>query len=126
MDIHELDFWFSRFVRTLYTDHRGIVNCCTCGSPSHWTKMDCGHFIKRRYLNTRWDVRNAGPQCRTCNDENHNGQSMKMEKWIDENHGPGTGQLMRTEAQEVNANEIQQMVYAQMLPIFKKSFLEKS
>ena len=29
--------------------------------------MDCGHFIKRRYLNTRWDLANLRPQCPYCN-----------------------------------------------------------
>lgn len=29
--------------------------------------MDCGHYIKRRYLQTRWDLNNVRVQCQLCN-----------------------------------------------------------
>ena len=29
--------------------------------------MDCGHFIPRKHLKTRWHEKNTGPQCVECN-----------------------------------------------------------
>lgn len=29
--------------------------------------MDAGHFMSRRYLNTRWHPVNVWPQCQDCN-----------------------------------------------------------
>jgi Bacteriophage Lambda NinG protein. len=29
--------------------------------------MDCGHFVKRGYMNTRWDLDNLRVQCTRCN-----------------------------------------------------------
>jgi hypothetical protein len=31
------------------------------------TEAQCGHFIGRSHMPTRWDERNARPQCSTCN-----------------------------------------------------------
>ena len=29
--------------------------------------MQCGHFVSRQYLATRWDDNNCRPQCAGCN-----------------------------------------------------------
>jgi hypothetical protein len=29
--------------------------------------MDAGHFMSRRYFNTRWHPVNVWPQCKSCN-----------------------------------------------------------
>jgi len=41
--------------------------CYTCGRKFLWKDLDCGHYIKRRFLNTRWDLDNLRPQCQYCN-----------------------------------------------------------
>jgi hypothetical protein len=33
--------------------------------------MDAGHFMSRRFLNTRWHPVNVWPQCRDCNQTHH-------------------------------------------------------
>jgi hypothetical protein len=38
--------------------------CCTCGSTEN---LQCGHFISRVFVNTRWDLRNCNAQCASCN-----------------------------------------------------------
>lgn len=65
--VKRLDKLTSEYVRRSFANKQGIVLCYTCGSPFHWKNLDCGHFIKRRYLNTRWELQNLRPQCRTCN-----------------------------------------------------------
>lgn len=56
----KLDAVFSIYVRTKYPKF-----CYTCDKPS--SKLQCGHFIPRSYLATRWDERNTRPQCVGCN-----------------------------------------------------------
>lgn len=39
--------------------------CYTCGKAE--TTLQCGHFVSRSYLATRWDENNCRPQCVGCN-----------------------------------------------------------
>lgn len=54
-----LDAIFSIYIRTKYGK-----TCYTCGGSG---TLQCGHFISRSYLATRWDESNARPQCIGCN-----------------------------------------------------------
>lgn len=54
-----LDAIFSIYIRTKYGK-----TCYTCGGQG---TLQCGHFISRSYLATRWDESNARPQCVGCN-----------------------------------------------------------
>ena len=65
--VKELDKITSLIVRKKYADKNGLVYCYTSGVRQHWKQMDCGHYIKRRYLNTRWDFDNLRPQSKYDN-----------------------------------------------------------
>lgn len=54
----ELDRVFSIWVR------RGAKTCYTCGKVA---ALQCGHFVSRSYLATRWEPDNCRPQCWGCN-----------------------------------------------------------
>ena len=56
---HELDRVFSLYIRKKYP-----AECYTCGKKG---TLQCGHFISRVYLSTRFDENNARPQCVGCN-----------------------------------------------------------
>lgn len=56
----ELDRVFSLFVRQYHAKR-----CFTCGKETNL--LQCGHFIPRSYLATRWDFDNCRPQCVGCN-----------------------------------------------------------
>ena len=67
----ELDKLFSQYIK-----NRGAVNglntCIICGKQygiryNDYNRIECGHFIPRKYKLTRWDIRNAAPQCFSCN-----------------------------------------------------------
>lgn len=58
---HELDRLFSLKVR-----HRAN-KCYTCDKPGTPKTLQCGHFVPRQYLATRWDESNTRPQCVGCN-----------------------------------------------------------
>lgn len=62
----ELDRIFSIYVRE--KDAKNGYNVCyTCGVTKPTRELQCGHFISRSYLSTRFDEDNARPQCVGCN-----------------------------------------------------------
>ena len=61
----KLDKLFSEWIRRKVG--RDVVTCITCGAVHHWKEIQCGHFISRIYLATRWNEQNAHPQCYSCN-----------------------------------------------------------
>lgn len=56
----KLDTIFSKYIRAKFPKV-----CYTCKKPSD--KLQCGHFVSRQYLATRWDEDNCRPQCVGCN-----------------------------------------------------------
>src|SRR5205814_6797320 len=57
----------SEFIRRRYADDQGMVSCFSCGRVGHWKAMQCGHFISRVRLATRWDEINCQVQDGVCN-----------------------------------------------------------
>ena len=68
MQLHKA-FWkiFSEYSRRKFTDRNGYVACCSCGTIHHWRNLDCGHYINRTHLYTRYLDMNNNPQCKNCN-----------------------------------------------------------
>jgi 5-methylcytosine-specific restriction endonuclease McrA len=60
--IKKLDGVFSLYIRE--RDHH---TCFTCGKILEPNKSQNGHYISRKYLSTRWDLRNCNCQCVSCN-----------------------------------------------------------
>ena len=56
----ELDTIFSIYIRQKFSKE-----CYTCLKVTD--TLQCGHFISRQYLTTRWDENNCRPQCVGCN-----------------------------------------------------------
>jgi len=83
------DRYFSKFIRERDTDYRNIGQCITCNEWKSKDKLDCGHFISRRFMSTRYDERNAHAQCSKCNRFEH-GNQYAHGKAIDEKYGEGT------------------------------------
>ena len=65
--IKKLDTVFSEYIRRRTADHKGIVECFTCGKKDHCKKMQCGHFQSRKHYSTRWNEDNCQVQCVGCN-----------------------------------------------------------
>lgn len=66
-DKEKLDKVFSVYIRRKEADEYGYVRCFTCGKRLHWKDAQCGHYIDRRHLKTRWDEMNCHIQCEDCN-----------------------------------------------------------
>jgi hypothetical protein len=57
--------------------------CVTCGTTEN---LECSHYFKRRFLATRWDLRNCNAQCSTENQE-HNVNPFRYRAYMVERIG---------------------------------------
>lgn len=64
--IHELDGIFSRYIRKRDTIN-GKVICFICGAKMHFVEAQCGHWIDRDQIPTRYDEMNCHALCEDCN-----------------------------------------------------------
>lgn len=62
---NKLDRIFSIFIRKRDTKDYGF--CVSCGKPITFENCDCGHYINRQHMATRFDEHNCNAQCRQCN-----------------------------------------------------------
>jgi Bacteriophage Lambda NinG protein len=60
--IEDLDIYFSRYIRIKHSDREGYVKCFTSGRRMRWEELQCGHYISRSHLSTRWLDLNCRPQ----------------------------------------------------------------
>ena len=56
-----------KLVKLEAADSNGYVSCRTCGATKHWTEMQGGHFIGRKWTATKLMKENIHPQCPCCN-----------------------------------------------------------
>ncbi len=65
--IRKLDEIFSIYIRLRDSDKNGVCKCITCGDFKHWQDIDCGHFVTRDNMGTRFEEQNCNAQCAACN-----------------------------------------------------------
>lgn len=70
----KLDDIFSIYIRKRDANVSGFCRCISCGAVHHWKEVDCGHYVNRSHMGTRYSERNCNAQCRKCNrfDEGNN------------------------------------------------------
>lgn len=70
----KLDDVFSVFIRLRDSDTNGYCKCISCGDIHYYKDVDCGHFVNRSHMGTRYSEKNCNAQCRSCNrfDEGNN------------------------------------------------------
>ena len=44
-----------------------MATCVTCGKVDHWKNLQCGHYVPRGHLATRFREDNCHVQCVGCN-----------------------------------------------------------
>ncbi len=49
------------------SDVNGTFVCISCGRRLPYEQADCGHYINRKHMATRFSERNCNAQCRSCN-----------------------------------------------------------
>ena len=126
--IADLDHVFSQYIRVKYANKEGIVRCFTSGKDFHWEKIQCGHFISRRNLSTRWLELNCRPQSEYDNCY-LNGNLEVFEKNLEEERA-GSSEYLREIAREINKpslTDLKEMIieYRSKLSNAKKKFLNQ-
>lgn len=62
-----LDSVFSQYIRLRYAYDNGFVECFTCGRQFRYNMIHNGHYVRRKNMSLRFDVKNCFPQCYECN-----------------------------------------------------------
>lgn len=67
--VNKLDGVFSEYIRLRDSKPFGYkyFKCISCGQVKPYEQMDCGHFIGRKNMATRFDERNCNGECKACN-----------------------------------------------------------
>ena len=89
----KLDKAFSELVRLKGADDDGWCECVSCPFMEHWKNFDCGHFVDRDNLPTRWDLDNCRPQCQECN-RFKTGRRYQFGMALNRELGPGTAERL--------------------------------
>ena len=67
----------SRYIRLKETKN-GYGICVSCGKTFPFEKLDCGHFVGRDYMSTRYCNKNTHIQCIECNHFQEGNMKYKM------------------------------------------------
>lgn len=67
--VKKLDRVFSLYIRLRDSKpfNHQYFRCISCGQIKPFDQMDCGHFIGRTHMATRFDEDNCHGECRGCN-----------------------------------------------------------
>lgn len=63
----KLDKVFSEYIRLRDTREDGTFICISCNRILPYDQADCGHYINRKHMSTRFSEKNCNAQCRSCN-----------------------------------------------------------
>lgn len=83
----DMDIVFSKLIRLKEADENGLVQCFTCPTIRPWTQMQCGHFVKRGNMTTRFSEKNCRPQCKECNEHKDGNEKIFAERLEAEEKG---------------------------------------
>ena len=67
--VKKLDAEFSLYIRLRDSRPYGYkyFKCISCGRILPFEQMDCGHFVGRTHMSTRFDELDCHGECRACN-----------------------------------------------------------
>ena len=116
MNLTKLDTVFSQFIRRKYADDRGLVQCYTCGQWMHWKSADCGHYLKRGNLATRFSEMNCRPQCKDCNQFKDGKVDIFRKKLLQEY---GAYALLELEHESKNEIHLMQFEIDELVEVYK-------
>ena len=63
----KLDKIFSMYIRLRDCMPNGYFRCISCGQIKPFEQADCGHYLNRQHMATRFSEINCNSQCRKCN-----------------------------------------------------------
>lgn len=100
MKINIADKWCSRFARikdAFLSNGILVTKCVTCGKIKECKDVECGHYVSRKHMGTRYSELNTHPQCTYCNRWKY-GEPEKYALYLNERYGIGTAERLRMES----------------------------
>ena len=112
-----LDTVFALFVRLRDALPGGVFRCISCGRLLPIEQSDCGHYINRQHMATRFNEKNCNAQCRKCNrfDE---GNIQGYRRGLIAKYGAPT--VLMLEAMKNQINKISDFEYRAMIDYYRK------
>jgi ribosomal protein L37E len=124
--VQDLDHVFSQYIRNKHADKSGVVECYTCAGKHTIAEIQCGHFMGRSNLGTRWMESNCKPQCMECN-YFKTGNIEEFENKLHDENGALVEYLRETARQPVRPTreELKALIleYRAKLNLVKKKFI---
>ena len=97
--VKKLDTVFSQFIRRRFAVNE-ISECVTCGTKSHYKKLQAGHFISRKHYSTRWDETNVQVQCYSCNVMRY-GEQYKYGLYLEKAYEKGMAEQLLNKSRQI-------------------------
>lgn len=112
-----LDTVFAMFIRLRDAMPNGMFRCISCGRLLPFDQSDCGHYINRQHMATRFNEKNCNAQCRKCNrfDE---GNIQGYRRGLIAKYGEPT--ILMLEAMKNQINKISDFEYRAMIDYYRK------
>lgn len=112
-----LDTVFAKFIRLRDAMPNGTFRCISCGRILPYEESDCGHYINRQHMATRFSEKNCNAQCRKCNrfDE---GNIQGYRRGLIAKYGEPT--VLMLEAMKNQINKISDFEYETLIEFYKK------
>ena len=107
----ELDAIFSEFIRLRDMAIDGKVYCFICNERMTWRQAECGHYIQRGELATRYDEDNCHAICEECNQ--YDPEHQKHYALALERKAPGLPEILETRSKsflKLMRHEYQEMI----------------
>lgn len=114
---NKLDAVFSEFIRLRDSRDNGTFTCISCGRLLPYDQADCGHYINRKHMSTRFSEKNCNAQCRSCNrfDE---GNIQGYRRGLIAKYGEPV--VLMLEASKNQINKLSEFEYKAMIDHYRK------
>lgn len=114
---NRLDVVFAKYIRLRDVMPNGMFRCISCGNILPFDESDCGHYINRQHMATRFSEKNCNAQCRKCNrfDE---GNIQGYRRGLIAKYGEATVSML--EAMKTQINKISDFEYQTMIDHYRK------
>lgn len=114
---NKLDDVFSEFIRLRDSRDDGTFVCISCGRLLPYDQADCGHYINRKHMSTRFSEKNCNAQCRSCNrfDE---GNIQGYRRGLIAKYGEPV--VLMLEASKNQINKLSEFEYKAMIDHYRK------
>ena len=116
----KLDRVFSEYIRLRDTaghSKEGYFRCISCGQIKPYSQADCGHYIGRQHMATRFNELNCWAQCRKCNRFEEGRKADYRRNLVDR---IGEDKVLLLEASQRNTAKISDFEYEEMIKYYKE------